>query len=72
MDNGTYEGLDLIPVNTDETYSRLRATQTNNKPRYEPQRRANIDESTTKGTTHTSTKDSKISTKFIVVLIIGI
>ena len=72
MDNRTYEGLDLTPVNTDETYSRLRATQTNNKPRYEPQRRANIDESTTKGATHISTKDTKISTKFIAVLIIGI
>ena len=70
MDNGTYEGLDLTPVNTDETYSRLRATQTNNKLRYEPQRRANIDESTTKGATYIGTKDSKISTKFNVVLTI--
>ena len=66
MDNGTYEGLDLTP-----TYSRLRTTQTNNKPRCEPQRRANNDQGTIKGATH-DTKDSKTSTKFNVVLIIGI
>ena len=72
MDNGTYEGLDLTPVNTDETYSRLRATQTNNKPRYEPQRRANIDESTIKGATHIDTKNPQTNTKFNTVLIIAI
>jgi hypothetical protein len=73
MDNGTYEGLDLTPINTDETYSRLRTTQTNNKPSYEPQRRANIesDENTTKGTTNIDTKDSQTSVKFNVVLIIA-
>ena len=72
MDNGTYEGLDLTPVNTDETYSRLRATQINNKPRYEPQRRANIDESTIKGATHIDTKNPQTNTKFNAVLITAI
>ena len=72
MDNGTYEGLDLTPINTDATYSRLRATQTNNKPRYEPQRRANIDQNPTKGATHIDTKVSKTRTKFTVVLMLAI
>ena len=62
--------LTSLPAVT-PTYSRLRTTQTNNKPRCEPQRRVNNDQDTTKGVTH-DMKDSKISAKFNVVLIIGI
>ena len=68
MDNNTYEGFDLTPVSTDETYSRLRTTPTNNRPRYEPQRRAENNESAAKGVTDIDTKDSQNSTKFNVVL----
>ena len=54
----TYDEVNLTPLNTDETYSRLRAIQTNIKARYEPQRRADIDESTAKTVRQTNSKDS--------------
>ena len=45
MDNATYDGVNLTLLNTDETYSRLRTTQTKIQLRYEPQRRADVDQS---------------------------
>ena len=48
MDNTTYDELSLTPVSSDETYSRLRVIN-KVKPNDEPQRRADIDQSTTKG-----------------------
>lgn len=42
MDNVTYNDLSLTPINTDETYSRLRATETKIEPSYGHQRRADI------------------------------
>ena len=48
MDIATYDEVNLTPISTDETYSRLRTPQTNVKPRYEPQRRVDIDQNTAK------------------------
>ena len=58
MDNATYDGLCLTPVNTDETYSRLRTTQTNIKPRDELERRADINQISTKVVNQKNAKDS--------------
>ena len=40
MDNATYDELNLTPITTDETYSRLRTNETKIKPSYELQRGA--------------------------------
>ena len=70
MDNATYDGVNLTPLNTDETYSRLRTTETKIQPRYEPQRRADIDQSITKEVKQNNTNDSQNNTKHNVMLII--
>ena len=56
MDNATYDGLSLTPISSDATYSRLRTTQTNVKPNDELQRRADVDQSATKGVEQTGKK----------------
>ena len=66
MDNATYDGLCLAPVNTDETYSRLRITQTNIKPRDELQRRADIDQTSIRVVNQNKAKDT---IKYNVMLI---
>ena len=72
MDNGTYEGLDLAPISNDETYSRLRTTPTNSKPRYELQRRPDIDKSAETDVRKSNSKDSQNKAKYSTVLIIVI
>ena len=72
MDNATYDEVSLTPLNTDETYSRLRTTQTNIKPRYEQQRRADIDETTAKIVRQSNSKDSQNNVKYNTLLIIVI
>ena len=73
MDNDTYEGLDLAPISNDETYSRLRTAPSNNKPRYEPQRRVDIDKiAETNVRQLSNSKDSQNKAKHSTVLIIVI
>ena len=69
MDSAMYDELNLTPISSDETYSRLRTTQTKIKPNDELQRRADIDQSATKGVKPTSTKEASSNTKFNTVLI---
>ena len=68
MDNTTYDELSLTPVSSDETYSRLRVIN-KVKPNDEPQRRADIDQSTTKGVKPTDKKEALNSTKISIVII---
>ena len=72
MDNTTYDEVNLTPINTDETYSRLRATETKIKPRYEPQRTENIDHHALKGVKQMNIKESSNNFKFNTVIIIMI
>ena len=62
MDNATYDELSLTPISSDETYSRLRVIN-KVKPNDEPQRRADIDQSTTKEVKPTDKKEALNSTK---------
>ena len=41
--------VDLTPISTDETYSRLRTTETKIKPSYELQKTEDIDHHASKG-----------------------
>ena len=70
MDNATYDGVNLTPINTEEMYSRLRATHTEINHRYEPQRREDINQITTKEAKQNNTNDSQNNTKHNVMLII--
>ena len=72
MDNATYDELTLTPINTDETYSRLRITQTKTEPSYELQQRDDINQSAIEGAKQNSSKDSPNNMKYNVVLIIMI
>ena len=69
MDNTTYDELNLIPINSDATYSRLRTTQTKIKPNDDLERRADIDQSTIKGAKQTNTKKASNTTTFNTVII---
>ena len=69
MDNVTYDALNLTPTNTDETYSRLRKTQTKTEPSYEFQQRADIGQSAIQGAKKNSSKVSPNNTKYIVIVI---
>ena len=70
MDNATYDGVNLTPINTDEMYSRLRTTETKIKPSYELQGRADIDQSTLNGEKQNKSKEVSNYTKFNTVMII--
>ena len=70
MDNATYDGVNLTPINTDETYSRLRTVETKIKPSYELQRRPDIDQSTINGEKQNKPKDISNYLKFNTVMII--
>ena len=70
MDNATYDEINLPPINTDETYSRLGETETKIKPSYELQKRSDIDQSTIKGEKQNQSKEVSNSTKFNTVMII--
>ena len=72
MDNATYDEVNLAPINTDETYSRLRATETKIKPRYESQRTEDIDHHALKGVKPTNIKEPSNNFKFNTVIIIMI
>ena len=73
MDNATYDGLSVTPINNDETYSRLRMTQTKVRPSDDITKRADIDQSTTKGVKQTSTKEVpsniKVATAVLITMI---
>ena len=60
----------LAPVNTDETYSRLRTTQTNIKPRDELQRRADIDQTSIRVLNQNKAKDSIKYNVMLIILIV--
>ena len=66
MDNATYDDVNLTPANTDETYSRLRTTQTKTKQNYELRRTAGIDQSTM----HNFEKASKFNTGMICIMMV--
>ena len=66
MDNAAYDDVNLTPANTDETYSRLRTTQTRTKQKYEVQRTAGIDQSTM----HNFEKASKFNTWMICIMMV--
>ena len=68
----TYDALNLTPTTTDETYSRLRTTQTKTEPSYELQNRADIEQSAQNGAKQNDSKDSSNTTKYNLVLIIMI
>ena len=71
MDNATYDGLCLTPVNTDETYSRLRTTQTNIKSRDELQRRTDIDQTSIRVVNQNKAKDTiKYSILLITMIVL--
>ena len=71
MDNATYDEVDLTPISTDETYSRLRATETKIKPSYdELQKTENLDHHVLKGVKQTNVSESPNTTKFSAVMII--
>jgi cell division protein FtsL len=71
MDNATYDELvSVTPVSNDETYSRLRMTQTKVRPSNDLTRRADIDQNTTKGVKQTSTKEASSNTKVLIALLI--
>ena len=68
MDNATYDGLNLTPVNTDETYySRLTTFQTKVDPRYEQRRAADIDQSIPK---REKQKESKLNMVLITMIMV--
>ena len=69
MDNAAYDEVNLTPINNDETYSRLRATESNIKPRHEPQR---TDHHALKGVKQTNIKEPSNNFKFNTVIIIMI
>ena len=69
MDNTTYDELNLTPMDSDATYSRLRMTHNKVGPSDEHQRRADINQNTTKGVKQTSTKEAPSSTKVNAMII---
>ena len=62
MDNAMYDELNLTPISSDETYSRLRMTH-KIRPSEEGQRKPDIDQSTAKGVKQTSAKEAPCSMK---------
>ena len=72
MDNATYDEVDLTPISTDETYSRLRATETKIKPSYELQKTEDIDQYALKGVKqiNVSPNSTKFSTAIIIMMVI--
>ena len=70
MDNAKYDEVDLTPISTDETYSRLRATETKINPSYELQKTEDIDHHALKGVKQTNVSESPNSTKFSTAMII--
>ena len=70
MDNTTYDELNLTPISNDETYSRLRTTHNEDRPSEDHQRKADIDQNTTKGVKQTSTKEATSSTKVTTAVLI--
>jgi hypothetical protein len=67
MDNATYDEVGLTPIGNDETYSRLRVTETKSKPRYELQK---MDHHALKEVQQTNVIKSANTTKFNTVMII--
>ena len=68
MDNVTYNDLSLIPINTDETYSRLRATETKIEPSYGHQRRADIAQRGEKK--NNSSNNTKFNVAIITIIVV--
>ena len=70
MDNATYDELNLTPISSDETYSRLRMTHNKIRPSEEGQKKVVIDQSTAKGVKQTSTKEAPCSIKVTTAVLI--
>ena len=68
MDNATYDELNLTPITTDETYSRLRTNETKIKPSYELQRRAG--KNATKETQQINSSNNTILNTVMVIMMI--
>ena len=70
MDNATYDGINLTPINTDEIYSRLGTTQIKTNPNSEFQRRAaDIDQNAIRGVQQHS-NITKFNTVMIITVVI--
>ena len=69
MDNATYDGLSVIPISSDETYSRLRVINNKVKPNDELQGRGDINQNTKKEIKPAGTRGASSSTKFNRALI---
>jgi hypothetical protein len=69
MENAVYDELTLTPIDSDETYSKLRMTHTKVRPSDDLTRRADIDQNTTKGVKQTSAKGASSNTKVNTLLI---
>ena len=69
MDSATYDRLSVIPISSDETYSRLRVINNKVKPNDEFQGRGDINQNTKKEIEPTGTKRASNSTKFNRALI---
>ena len=67
MDNATYDGLSVIPISNDETYSRLRTTHNKVRPNDDLTRRADV---ATKGMKKISIKEVSSNTKVTTGVII--
>ena len=65
-----YDELNLTPISSDETYSRLRRTHNKVRPSDDLTRRADIDQNTTKGVKQTSTREASSNTKVIAAVLI--
>jgi dynein heavy chain len=70
MDNATYDEVDLTPISTDETYSRLRATETKSKPSFELKKTEDIDHRAPKRVKQTNATESANTVKFNTVMLI--
>ena len=70
MENTTYDELNLTPISSDETYSRLRRTHNKVRPSDDLTRRADIDQNTKRRVKQTNTKEASSNTKVIAAVLI--
>ena len=65
-----YDELNLMPITSDETYSRLRRTHNKVRPSDDLTRRADINQNTTQGVKQISTKEASSNIKAIAAVLI--
>ena len=65
-----YDELNLTPISSDETYSRLRRTHNKARPSDDLTRRADINQNTTQRVKQTSTKEASSNTKVTAAVLI--